>query len=40
VLEDEADVALLRRQSGGVHSLDLDRSAVGNFKAGDDPQQR
>ena len=29
VLEHEADVALLRRQVGGVDALDLDRAGVG-----------
>ena len=40
VLEHEADVALLRRQAGGVDALDLDRAAVGVLEPGDDPQQR
>ena len=40
MLENEADVAFLGRQTGGIDSLDLHCSAVGNFQTGDDPQQR
>ena len=40
VLEHEADVALLRRQVGGVDALDLDAPGVGLLEAGDDAQQR
>ena len=40
VLEHEADVALLRRQLGGLDALDADRALVGGVEAGDDPQQR
>jgi hypothetical protein len=40
VLEHEADVALLRRQLGGVDAFDLHGSLVGELEAGDDPQQR
>ena len=39
VLEDEADVALLRRQVGGVDVLDLDPAGVGLLEAGDDAQE-
>jgi hypothetical protein len=39
VLEDEAHVALLRRQAGGVLAGDLHHSLVGDLEAGDDPQQ-
>ncbi len=39
VLEDEADVALLRRQRRRVFAGDLDRSAVGLLETGDDAQQ-
>jgi hypothetical protein len=40
VLEDEADVAVLRREVGGVDALDRDRALVGVLEAGDDAQQR
>ena len=39
VLEDEADLAALRRQAGGVLAVDLDRTGVGALQATDDPQQ-
>ena len=39
VLEDEADVALLRRQRRRVFAGDLDRAGVGLFETGDDAQQ-
>src|SRR5690606_3166714 len=39
VLEDEADVALLRWQPGRVDSLDLDVTGVGGLEPGDHPQQ-
>ena len=39
VLEDEADVPLLRGQPGRVVALDLDGAGVGEFQTGDDPQQ-
>jgi hypothetical protein len=40
VLEDEAHVPLLRRQVGGLVTLDRDRALVGGLEARDDPQQR
>jgi hypothetical protein len=40
VLEDEPDVAVLRRQLGRVGAGDLDDAVVGVFEAGDDAQQR
>src|SRR5215203_5742308 len=40
VLEDEADVASLGRQLGGVFAADLDCPAVGLLQPGDDSQQR
>ena len=40
VLEDEADVALLGRQVGGLGALDRDGAGVGGVQAGDDAQQR
>jgi hypothetical protein len=40
VLEHEPDVALLRRQAGGVDALDPHGPAVGAVQPGDDAQQR
>ena len=40
VLEDEADVALLRLQRGGVVARQQDLSGVRRLEPGDDPKQR
>ena len=40
VLEDEADVPLLRLEGRGVDAGDLDLPAVRPLEAGDDPQER
>ena len=40
VLEDEADVALLRPHPGRVDAVDHDRARVGLLQPGDDPEQR
>ncbi len=40
VLEDEADVAALRRRAGRVDARDLDRARIRRLQAGHDPQQR
>ena len=40
VLEDEADLALLRRDVGDVLAADHDVAGVGVLEAADDPQQR
>jgi hypothetical protein len=39
VLEDEPDLAALRRQAGGVLAVDLDRAGICTLQAADDPQQ-
>ena len=40
VLKNEADIAFLGRQTGGIDSLDFHCSAIGNFQTRNDPQQR
>ena len=39
VLEDETDVALLRRHGGRVLAAEEDRALVGGLESGDDPQE-
>ena len=40
VLEDEADVSLLRRERGRVLSREQDLALIGGLEPGDDPEQR
>ena len=40
MLKNEADIAFLGRQAGGIDSFDFHCSAVGNFQTRNDPQQR
>ena len=40
MLEDEADVALLRSELGRILARDQDLAVVGELETGDDPEQR